>query len=55
MEMENNQIKSEEIEKKVEEPKPQKDKPFLARMTKLENEVAKLERQIEVIIKSLRR
>lgn len=48
--MENNQTNVEEIE-----PKAQKDKPFLARMSKLEKEVAKLEKQIEIILKSLRR
>ena len=48
--MENQQVKIEDLQ--TEKPK---DKPFFSKMAKLEKQVAKLERQIEIIIKSLRR
>lgn len=54
--MENNQITIDDVmeTKTVEQPK-KKEPNYFSRMTKLEKEVARLERQIEIIIKSLRR
>ena len=54
--MENNQITIDDVieTKTVEQPKRKENNNF-SRMTKLEKEVARLERQIEIIIKALRR
>lgn len=54
--MENQQLKINETEFINTEIKTEeKPKPFFNKIAKLEKEVAKLERQIEIIIKSLRR
>ena len=55
--MENKQITIDEVleSKPVEQPKPKKEPNYFSRMSKLEKEVEKLERQIDIIIKSLRR
>lgn len=41
--------------KPVEQPKPKKPVGYFPKLAKLEKEVARLERQIDIIIKSLRR
>lgn len=54
--MQNNQITIDEMieTKPVEQPK-KKEPNYFSRMARLEKEVARLERQIDIIIKSLRR
>ena len=56
VEMENNQITIDEVleTKPAEQPK-KKEPNYFSRMARLEKEVARLERQIDIIIKSLRR
>jgi hypothetical protein len=54
--MENNQITIDDVMEKKQVEQPKKKEPnYFSRMTKLEKEVARLERQIDIIIKSLRR
>ena len=57
VEMENNQITIDEVleSKPVEQSKTKKEPNYFSRMAKLEKEVARLEKQIDIIIKSLRR
>ena len=55
--MENNQVTIDEmLETKSEnQPKNKREPNYFSRMAKLEKQVARLERQIDIIIKSLRR
>ena len=55
--MESNQITINDVlENKTEQPtKIKKENNYFSRMSKLEKEVARLEKQIDIIIKSLRR
>ena len=54
--MENNQMTIDDVmEKKQVDQAKKKEPNYFSRMTKLEKEVARLERQIDIIIKSLRR
>lgn len=52
--MENQQIKIEEVKSVQPVNSEEKPKPFFAKMAKLEKEVARLEKQIDIIIKSLK-
>lgn len=55
--MENNQMTIDDVmeNKPVEQPKQKKPVGYFPKLAKLEKEVARLERQIDIIIKSLRR
>ena len=55
--MENKQITIEEVleSKPTEQPKSKKPVGYFPKLAKLEKDVARLERQIDIIIKSLRR
>lgn len=57
VEMENKQITIEEVleSKPTEQPKSKKPVGYFPKLAKLEKDVARLERQIDIIIKSLRR
>ena len=55
--MENNQVTIDEMleTKSGNQPKNKREPNYFSRMSKLEKQVARLERQIDIIIKSLRR
>ena len=55
--MENNQITIDDVmeSKPVEQSKAKKPVGYFSKLAKLEKDVARLERQIDIIIKSLRR
>lgn len=57
VEMENNQITIDDVmeSKPVEQSKAKKPVGYFSKLAKLEKDVARLERQIDIIIKSLRR